>query len=199
MARSDQQDKRPQLGWEEVVGFLDTPSNFLWLAGSLVGGWLLTLAMFKAEAVNDAFQALAFLVGGFWVLYQFVLRRSFESGLEIEVAVTTSSASSPERVVVFIDVRLKNIGNRRITAPPNLADVQIDDFEHSVKYPGDLQIARIQPEHGEAFAGWFKGLETGILSLAPGVPAVRVHARQRHRFLHGARRIVRSGKRVRPF
>jgi hypothetical protein len=65
--------------WDEVVGFLDTPSNFVRLAFVLLVIWVVALRLWGAEHVEQAFTALGFLVGGFWVLYQFVLRRSFES------------------------------------------------------------------------------------------------------------------------
>jgi hypothetical protein len=171
MASNADPDTRTWLGWEDVVRFLDSPSNFLWLIGALVAIWALALAVSDAAAVNDAFTGLAFLVGGFWVLYQFVLRRSFESALEIEVDVTTSPDAVADRFVVFVDVRIKNIGNRRLTALPNLTGEKIEDFEHSVEHPGDLQIARIETGSGEAFAGWYKGLTTGALTLLPELPA----------------------------
>ena len=189
------QRSRSQLGWEDVVGFLDTPSNFLWLAASLVVVWAIAWAVSDAAAMNNAFQGLAFLVGGFWVLYQFVLRRSFESGLEIDVEVTTSPDSQAERFVAFVNVSIKNIGNRRITAPPNLSEADINDLEHSVAHPSDLTGCANRNQQHRNIRWMVQGTQDWNTDAGPRgtrarAPALRIHQRRIDRFLHGAWRVL---------
>jgi hypothetical protein len=93
-----------------------------------------------SDAVN-AMKVFAALAGGAWVLYQFTLRRAFESALVMKVAVRAEPLGS--RCAVFIAVRLLNAGKRRIVAAQRLTDAQKTDYENSIEFPCDLVIRKL--------------------------------------------------------
>lgn len=157
--------------WDDVVRFLDTPSNFLVVAVVLSGLWAFALTLGTAEQINDALSALGILIGGFWVLYQFVLRRAFESALAVDVVVTSRPQLPGSHHVVFIDVHLSNVGNRRIVAPKQLTSEQVADYEDTVHYPGDLQVFSLKHSSDATFNGWFYALRRGMLTSLPNIPA----------------------------
>jgi len=113
-----------------ILGFL--------FAVLMVVLWWLLVRKLSPKDVSDAATALALLVGGGWTFYQFALRKSFESALQIESAVATEPMGA--NFVVSIDVVLSNIGNRRIRVPRRLPAKDILHYENSVKYPVDLQV-----------------------------------------------------------
>jgi hypothetical protein len=90
----------------------------------------------------DALKTFAILLGICGAVYQFVLRRAFESALLIDVTVSTNGYDA-SRVATHLQVRLKNIGNRRIRTPEELSKDQIEEYEHSIVYPCDLSVRRV--------------------------------------------------------
>ncbi|HWZ80251.1 MAG TPA: hypothetical protein VNX87_27190 [Candidatus Sulfotelmatobacter sp.] len=149
MAEQDQRTKIRQLWSASSASIVFTSivvvSAILWIVG---------LHYFGAQDTEHAVTALGIMLGGGWTFYQFVLRKSFESALSIDYSVCTEPRG--QQFVVFFEVIFKNIGNRRITAPPRLTDNQIDDYEQSVRYPADLQIRELTNEDaGPRLAGWW--------------------------------------------
>jgi hypothetical protein len=125
-----------------LLGWLRANAALLWLALLMC---VLTVGVhpwsYEPEAAEHIAKTFAIVIGGLWVLYQFVLQRAFESKLDISVQVRSTPKASGH--VVFIDVTLANVGNRRIEAPGTLTDCQQEEYEGSVKYPCDLQIRSI--------------------------------------------------------
>ena len=94
----------------------------------------------------DVLKTLAILLGISGAVYQFVLRNTFESALLIDVTVSTHDCHAA-RFATNVEVRFKNIGNRRITAPAELSLSEIEkDYEGSILYPADLSIRRVQAQ-----------------------------------------------------
>jgi hypothetical protein len=151
-------------GLTRLVSHFDSPRSFAVLAMILTIGLLIALTLSTPGNVKDAVTALALLIGGGWTLYQFALRRSFESCLSIDVAVTT--APSGELFAISIDTTLHNTGNRRIAAPAVLTAAQITSYEESIAYPCDLQIRRV-PDIANGFVDWWS-------SKAPLIPVPNV-------------------------
>jgi hypothetical protein len=80
------------------------------------------------------------IIGGIWVLYTAWLKRSFESGLAIDVTVG-SLPSSGNTHLVTLDVQLRNTGNRRVRAlrrRPNPAQ-----YDQSIVYGADLHLKQV--------------------------------------------------------
>jgi hypothetical protein len=117
--------------------------------------WLVCLWQFGAQSTSNGVTSLGILVAGSWTLYQFVLRSPlFESTLSIKYAVWTEEAVS--NFVVFFDVVLENTGKQRITAPLELSQYEITQYEKSVAYPADLQIKRLRNDDpAPRFAAWW--------------------------------------------
>jgi hypothetical protein len=90
------------------------------------------------DAEHEA-KVLAILIGGLWVLYQFGLRRAFESGLSIKVKVRSAKMESVE-YAVLIEIEFANVGSRRIVCAKRLLPSQIHDYEHSIEHPCDLEL-----------------------------------------------------------
>ena len=129
--------------------------------------WLFSVLRFVKDAA-PALTALGILVGASWTLYQFVLRRSFETALSIDYVIDTRPIG--DKFVVSLQVVLANIGNRRITAPGMLKAEEVADYENSVLYPCDLQIRTIVgPVDTPRFAGWWS-TENQLLFAVPGIP-----------------------------
>jgi len=142
-----------------ILGFL--------FAVLMVVLWWLLVRKLSPKDVSDAATALALLVGGGWTFYQFALRKSFESALQIESAVATEPMGA--NFVVSIDVVLSNIGNRRIGVPRRLPAEDIVHYENSVKYPVDLQVRALATDLPcPAFAGWWP--EGHSLKTITGIP-----------------------------
>lgn len=104
--------------------------------------------------VESLITAAVVLGGGFWGAYQFILRRATESALDLGVDTCSHSLGHGQTLVAF-RITLKNIGARRIAAARALSDLDKADYQHSVVYPGDLQIARILPEAFPAAVTWW--------------------------------------------
>jgi hypothetical protein len=109
----------------------------------------------SAEQWKDALTAVAILIGGLWTLYQFVLRKAFESALRIGADVRVVPSAGPLRLVV-LQVTFENKGQRRITAPPALSKERIADYEGSIAHPADLQVRQLAPAVAPSFVGWWK-------------------------------------------
>lgn len=132
--------------------------------------WISTVQIWSAEVADDAFSALAVLLGGIWVLYQFVLRRSFESGLTIDIQVSGASNGSSSEALVHLDICLSNVGNRRLACPPFLDEDAFEDYEQSVDYPADLQIMRVKEDHRPRYLGWWYGEKRKFLEPVKADP-----------------------------
>jgi hypothetical protein len=130
--------------------------------------WTLGLRYADAERTDHAITALGILVGGGWTFYQFILRKAFESALSIDYSVRTEPRKN--QFAVFFEVIFANIGNRRITAPFNLTEDQVIDYEHSIEYPADLQVKRLADDFdGPNFVGWWS--KSGALENIDGLPS----------------------------
>lgn len=109
------------------------------IAGVVIWSFVDPGAMGTAE---HAAKVIAILAGGLWVLYQFALRRAFESTLVINVSVHSVPYGN-DRYRAFVQVELANTANRRIYAAKRLSDAEKVEYEQSVTYPCDLQIRRV--------------------------------------------------------
>lgn len=115
-----------------------------WLAGTCAAALIVAVVMlftFDRGALGDAEHAakvIAILAGGLWVLYQFALRRAFESTVLLTIDVRIVPSATDYRA--FVEVGLTNTGNRRIYAAPKLSAEQCADYEDSVLYPCDLEL-----------------------------------------------------------
>ena len=149
-----------------LVKRVEEPRHLIPVLILVVLAWIIALLIFhKASDVSDAVKALGILAGGLWVAYQFVLHRAFESALLIKP--TVRSYKRNQNYVVSIDVTLANIGHRRIVAPQKLMPEDIEKYENSIKYPGDLQVKRIKSVTGAAaFIGWW----TNNVEDVPDIP-----------------------------
>lgn len=150
MTAKNGSDRTP---WSWPIAFLDSPLGLLLVVGALSAAWALSLCQWGGDKTDHALTGLAVLLGGVWVVYQFALRRGFESALAIDVSVSVSPHGNGT-FLTSIDVTLQNTGNRRITAPAALSEKQQDDYERSVKYPCDLQL-RAVPRGAAGFVGWW--------------------------------------------
>ena len=138
--------------WDRLMARLDSPEGFLKLVAFLIVVLLLALSFSSPGNVKDTVTALAILVGGGWTLYQFALRKSFESCLAIDVGVFTTPHGAG--FATYIDVTLQNTGNRRIVASKQLTPEQIASYEDSVVFPGDLQLRRVA-DGANGFVDWW--------------------------------------------
>ena len=104
--------------------------------------WWIGVLHWGAEKFSSSVTALGILVGGSWTLYQFVLRRAFESALSIDYVLRTEHAGmTAKNCAAFLDVVLENIGNRRITALGKLSQDQINvRFQHRAN--GKIRLHR---------------------------------------------------------
>ena len=120
---------------------------------------------------SDKGKALSFLgtlVVGVWAIYLFLLHGSFETSLAIDLSVETQPRDG--QYVAFLQVKLDNIGGRRITAPPALSQAQIADYEESVKFPCDLQVLGLTGVTSTPrFVGWWSK-KKDLLSEISGIP-----------------------------
>ena len=101
-----------------------------------------------ADVAEHLATAIGILVGGAWVLYQYVIRRSGQTGLSIGIEGTVSGFSQDRRLL-FVDVSLKNTGNARLDASVASSEALANEFEGSIRFAGSLQLRRIrQPPAG---------------------------------------------------
>jgi hypothetical protein len=135
-----------------------------------------TMDWFKdaPEMAEHIATVIALMVGGGWVLYQYVIRRSGETGLAITVKPRTACRDGNSRFV-FLEVGLKNTGHRRLTASPNNQSQLQGEFERSIQFAGSLQLRSIDP----AYSGpsthvdwWDYGTSKMLRGLA--VPEVNI-------------------------
>lgn len=122
-----------------------------------------------AEIADHLATVVALLIGGGWVLYQYVIRRSGESGLSIDLNAQTSDWK-PGSKLVFIDVVLRNTGQRCIDATTDSPSSLEPLFEGSIRYAGSLQLRKVNSQSSGAVAPidwWDKS--SGLL-VQPVVP-----------------------------
>lgn len=119
---------------------------FLSVVAAVVMNALLTRSSWN---YFDALKVFAILLGVCGAIYQFVLRRAFESALLIELKIDTSACDLySTRCATHVHVTFRNIGNRRITAPEELSPHEIALYERSIAFPADLSIRRVREEDG---------------------------------------------------
>jgi hypothetical protein len=120
--------------------------------------------------------ALLIVVGGGWALYQFVLRRSFESALDIGV----ETRSTPYEAVhlLSVEVTLENRGHRRLRAPACLTPSQIRDYRESIAFPADLQIKMICAPVRPGFVGWWTPSATTVTGIPEHLSLLREYVRE---------------------
>lgn len=127
----------------------------------------------KAEILQSLALSSAVLIGGLWATYRFFIQRAYETALEIDVCVT-SSTYADDRFLVFFDAVLKNRGQTRISARPRrFAQSQLlpsfEDSAETLYYSFGIKIRRI-PKNilNNASLDWF---ESEYLEPVPGVPS----------------------------
>lgn len=98
-----------------------------------------------AETADHLATVVALLIGGGWVLYQYVIRRSGESGLYIDLNMQASDWK-PGSKLVFIDVVLRNTGQRCIDATTDSPSSLEQQFEGSIRYAGSLQLRKVSSQ-----------------------------------------------------
>jgi hypothetical protein len=116
-----------------------------------------------AAIVEHWVTVVALVVGGAWVVYQYVIRRSGETGLSIAVSHEVAQYADGRRFV-FVDVGLKNTGPTMLQASGKSAAELRDAFEGSVSYAGSLQIFAFDPLPAGAVAHldwWGSGTASG--------------------------------------
>ena len=141
--------------------FVDTPRAFGITCALLVSGLIVALGATSAEVVEHAITSFALLIGGAWTLYQFVLKRAFESALRIDVTVAT--ATHGPHHVVHLTVGFENAGHRRLFVVPDT----VDSFDDSVRFPADLEIRQITATRPQLIDWWHP---TGGWAVVAGVP-----------------------------
>ncbi len=104
-----------------------------------------------AEIADHLATVVALLIGGGWVLYQYVIRRSGESGLSIDLKAQTSEWK-PESKLAFVDVVLRNTGQRCIDATTDSPSSLEQQFEGSIRYAGSLQLRKLNSQASGAVA-----------------------------------------------
>ena len=123
-----------------------------------------------AEIADHLATATGILLGGGWVLYQYVIRRSGETGLSIDILSNVSARPDGQRLL-FLDVVFKNTGNARLDASVVSSDSLAEQFEESIRCAGSLQLRKIEPSplQGATHVDWW-GKEPEL--LAPALPEV---------------------------
>jgi hypothetical protein len=140
------------------------------------------------DNAKDLADVVALFLGGGWVLYQYGVRRSGESGLSIGTEVRSKPFTNGLHLVAM-EVALKNTGNCRITAKPDeLSATELGDLEHSIRYSCDLQIRRVRDHvsHGRDVR-WWEGEELDDLSPAGHIDLLIEYTRPDDDTTRGAR------------
>lgn len=123
--------------------------------------------MFDASNPVKSFGILGGILSAVWTFYLFLLRGSFETSLAMDLSVDAQPRDS--QFVVYLQVKLSNIGGRRITAPPTLSSEQIKDYEHSVIFPCDLELRVLNGTISTpCFVGWWS--KRAPLKNIEGIP-----------------------------
>jgi hypothetical protein len=119
-----------------------------------------------AEIADHLATTIGILMGGGWVLYQYMIRRAGETGLSIDL-LSTVSARPDGRRLLFLDVVFKNTGNARLDASVVSGDSLAEQFEGSVRFAGSLQLRKIEAPSLQAatHVDWW-GKEPGLLTSA---------------------------------
>jgi hypothetical protein len=161
--------------WRRIKRYLEIGLGILAAAAVVFLLQCLIAGQLDPKKFSDVATGLAILAGGGWTLYQFALRRAFESALSIDCTVRTepskhhSGEPIEEHFVVAIEVVFTNIGNRRISAPPALTSKQIEDYQGAAKHPADLEIRQLPEEVSvPSFVGWWYKKQQ--LRTIPGIP-----------------------------
>lgn len=135
---------------------------------SVAAFWYFEIARAGWGDPSKAIAVLSTFVLGVWTLYLFLLRGSFETSLAIDLSVQSEPRDG--QYVVFFQIKLDNIGGRRITAPSVLSQKQIVDYEDSVEFPCDLQLRTLRGATSTSrFVGWWSKRDP-LLSEIPGIP-----------------------------
>lgn len=124
-----------------------------------------------AEFVYHIAAAVAVIVGGGWVLYQYLIRRAGETGIGISVEAVVSAWSDAERLV-FLDVLLRNIGNARLDASAASSSDLESEFGKSIGYSGSVQLRRVNKLQPVKIGHLDWRSESSGLSPLEGVPEV---------------------------
>ena len=69
----------------------------------------------RAEILHNLLVSVAVVVGGGWVLFQFAIKRAYETALEINFATACAPHGKPN-FLVFIDCILRNPASRKLGA-----------------------------------------------------------------------------------
>lgn len=69
----------------------------------------------RSEILHNLLVALGVVVGGGWVLFQFAIKRAYETALEINFS-TTCCPHGMSKYMVFIDCALRNPASRKLGA-----------------------------------------------------------------------------------
>lgn len=96
-----------------------------------------------ADICSAIATSIAIIVGGGWVLYQFVIRRSGQTGLSIDFETRTLESKS-NKSIQFLDIILKNVGFTRLDASLDSPEWLAKNYENSIHHAGSLQIRKIK-------------------------------------------------------
>jgi hypothetical protein len=119
-----------------------------------------------AEIAEHWATVVALLVGGGWVLYQYVIRRSGETGLAIDVT-SRVTPHAGGRQFLFFEVTLKNTGQRRLDASRQSPSQLAGQYEGSVHRAGSLQVREVEalPAGKVSHLNWWAAGAEGIGSF----------------------------------
>jgi hypothetical protein len=142
-----------------------------WIAAALAGVIITIVIVWflhdpgAMDNAEHAAKVIAILAGGVWVLYQFLLRRAFESTLSLDVTVTAVPSGNLYRA--FVEIAIANTGNRRIYSAKKLSEKQKTEYEASIEYPCDLQIRNVGAPNAKCFYwDWWAAPEERLAHLS---------------------------------
>jgi len=94
---------------------------------------------------NDIVVTLAAIAGGAWALLRVKRERADESALDIDVSVRCDEAPGRERPVVFVEVKVQNVGKTKIQAKPtrDANGAVYSDAAETIRYSGSLEVRSI--------------------------------------------------------
>ena len=96
-----------------------------------------------ATIVDHLATAIAVVVGGGWIFYQYIVRRLGQTGISIDLIACVHPHTEGFRLV-FLDVVLKNTGHTRLDASLASRFELARQFDDSVQFAGSLQLRRIE-------------------------------------------------------
>jgi hypothetical protein len=138
-----------------------------------------------AEIIDHLATAIGILLGGGWVFYQYVIRRSGETGLSIDIR-STVSARPDGRRLLFLDVTKNTAmrGRRSVATSDSLAEQFARRSATLVRIPQGRALTRKAPH-----VDWW---QEPVWPALPEVNCHRIHRRA------GARSSLWSPARVPP-